>query len=136
MDDMPMPPVARLLGWTFVSADPEAGEIEIAFDGKPAFANPAGFIQGGLLTAMMDDAMGPAALIKSNGERYTSSIDLHTHFLRPVRPGLITVKARVTQMGQRVAFLEAQLFDAAGRLCARATSSASLGDVPKPAATP
>ena len=130
-DKFPKPPIAKLLGWTLVSVDAEAGEIEIAFNGSADFLNPAGFIQGGILCAMMDDAMGPAAYVASGGERMTSSIDIHTHFLRPVAAGRITVKARATRMGSKVGFLEAQLFDAAGRLCARATSSAMLGDAPR-----
>lgn len=125
------PPIARTLGWRLIAIDDETGEIEIGFDGKPEFRNPAGYIQGGILTAMLDDSMGPAGLVASKGEAYTSSIDIHTHFLKPVRPGPITTRARVTRMGKRIAFLEAQLFDANGDLCARATSSAMLQPMPK-----
>src|SRR5581483_6392636 len=57
---VPMPPVARLLGWTLVSVDPARGEIRVRFEAKPDFLNPAGTVQGGILTAMLDDTMGPA----------------------------------------------------------------------------
>ena len=43
----PMPPVARLLGWTLLSIDPECGEIRVRFEAKPDFLNPAGTVQGG-----------------------------------------------------------------------------------------
>lgn len=124
------PPIAKTLGWRLISIDEETGELEVGFDGKPDFCNPAGVIQGGILTAMMDDTMGPASLVANNCRKMMSSVDLHTHFLKPVKPGPITVKARVTQLGKRMAFLEAQLFNADGQLCARATSSAMLGDMP------
>jgi hypothetical protein len=61
----PMPPVARLLGWTLLSIDPERGEIRVSFEAKPDFLNPAGTVQGGILSAMLDDTMGPAASLCS-----------------------------------------------------------------------
>lgn len=124
------PPTVALLGWSLVSLDAEAGVIEVAFEGKPEFCNPAGNVQGGILAAMIDDAMGPVVLAHSGGTRFCSTIDLHTHYLRPVKPGRITVRASVTKMGRTVGFIEAQLFDAEQRLCARATSSAQLTPLP------
>jgi acyl-coenzyme A thioesterase PaaI-like protein len=63
----PMPPVARLLGWTLLSIDPERGEIRVRFEAKPDFLNPAGTVQGGILSAMLDDRMGPAAVALLGG---------------------------------------------------------------------
>jgi hypothetical protein len=48
----PMPPVAQLLGWTLLSTDPGRGEIRVRFEAKPDFLNPAGTVQGGILSAM------------------------------------------------------------------------------------
>ena len=58
----PMPPGARLLGWMLLSVDPERGEIRVRFEAKPDFLNPAGTVQGGILSAMLDYTMGPAAV--------------------------------------------------------------------------
>ena len=120
------PPTVALFGWRLIAIDAEAGAMEVAFDGKPEFANPAGFVQGGILSAMMDDALGPCLVLHLKGRAFPSSIDLSTHFLRPVRFGPITVKARVRQAGRSVAFLEAELFDSRGKLCATCHSSAAL----------
>jgi uncharacterized protein (TIGR00369 family) len=125
-DGLDPPPAAKLLGWRLIAIDEKEGAIEVGFDGKPEFANPAGVVQGGMLTAMLDDAMGPALLVASKGEHMAATIDLNVHFLRPVPIGPIRVKARTTQIGSRIAFLEAELFDAKGRLSARATASAAL----------
>jgi len=38
--------------------------------------NPAGFVQGGLLSAMLDDTMGPAVLIMTEGRSYTTTVSL------------------------------------------------------------
>jgi acyl-coenzyme A thioesterase PaaI-like protein len=56
----PLPPAAVTLGWELVSVSPEDGTIEVAFTASEAFLNPAGFIQGGFLAAMLDDTLGPA----------------------------------------------------------------------------
>jgi hypothetical protein len=45
-DTMTLPPAAKLLGWQVVKLDIDAREIELGFDGKPEFANPAGLVQG------------------------------------------------------------------------------------------
>ena len=123
---MDPPPVAELLGWEFAGWDPERQEISVRFDGKPMFCNPGGVIQGGILTAMVDDTMGPAVLAASGGTRMCQSIDIHSHFLRPVLPGPVLVRARVIRLGQRIGFIEAELFDAGDRLCLKASSSANL----------
>jgi len=132
LDAMPQPASAKLLGWKMLGVDAETGEVTIGFDGKREFCNPVGFVQGGMLIAMMDDSMGPATFIHSGGKKMISSIDIHAHFLRPVSVGQIVVKARVVRMGRQVAFMEAELFDAAGKLCARATSSANVADYVPP----
>ncbi|MEL8056859.1 MAG: PaaI family thioesterase, partial [Pseudomonadota bacterium] len=57
------------------------------------------------------------------------TIDLSTHFLRPVKLGSVTTEGQVTEMGRSIAFMEGKLFDMDGQLCARATTSAKLFDV-------
>jgi uncharacterized protein (TIGR00369 family) len=79
----PMPPVTRLLGWTLLSIDPERGEIRVRFEAKPDFLNPAGTVQGGILSAMLDDTMGPAAVALLGGNRFTQTLELKTSFYRP-----------------------------------------------------
>ena len=131
------PPTVALLGWRLIALDAEGGTIEVGFDGKPEFANPAGFVQGGILSAMMDDAMGPITVAHLKGRAFPSTIDLHTQFLRPVRFGAITVKARVVQAGKAVAFQEADLFDSRGKLSAKCSASAALiAGVTNPFAAP
>lgn len=123
---VPLPPSAAMLGWRLVAMDAEAGTAEIGFEGKPEFRNPAGYLQGGIMAAMMDDAMGPLLVVHTGGKFYPSTIDLHTHYLRPVPIGPVSVKARVVKLGRTVAFLEAELFGPDGELAARSTASAAL----------
>jgi uncharacterized protein (TIGR00369 family) len=126
LDDIPAPPCAELLGWQFVDAKPEQGWIRVRFDGKPEFRNPAGFIQGGFLTAMLDDTMGPAVFIMTKGELYTASIDINVSFLAPAKVGALYGEATVVQIGKTIAFIEGRLTDESGTLIAKATTSARL----------
>lgn len=125
-DKVKMPPSAELLGWELISLDPEAREIEVAFEGKPIFANPTGHVQGGILAAMIDDAISPIVVVATKGECLAPTIDLHVQFLRPTPMGRITVKGKATRIGKSVAFLEGELFDKDGNLCARGTASGSI----------
>ena len=71
LDSIATPPIATLLGFHLIDARPQEGWIRIGFEGKREFCNPAGFIQGGILTAMLDDTMGPAVLVMTEGRLYT-----------------------------------------------------------------
>jgi len=126
LDNFPRPPCAELLGWHLLDARPEEGWIRIGFDGKPAFCNPAGFVQGGMLSAMLDDTMGPAVLVMSQGRLYTTTISMTVNFLAPARPGPIIGEARVTQLGKTIAFVEGKLMAADGTLLATASATERL----------
>jgi len=123
---IPHSPSAKLLGWQLLTYDQAKGWVRIGFDGKRDFLNLAGTIQGGFLTAMLDDCMGPAAWIMTNGERYTATIDMNVSFLAPAKPGPIFGEGQVLQLGGTIAFLEARLFGPDDRVLSRATSSARL----------
>ena len=124
---LPAPPAAETLGWELIGEDPAAGTIEIAFHPGRAFLNPHGTVQGGFVAAMLDDTMGPALVSMTDGKSVPSSIDMNVSFIRPVRPGRVIGKGRVVRLGRTLAFLEAELFDEAGELLARATSTARVG---------
>lgn len=126
LDALPRPPCAELLGWQVLDARPEQGWIRVRFEGCPEFLNPAGYVQGGLLAAMLDDTMGPAVFIQSDGRLFTPTIDLHVSFLAPARPGPLFGEGQVIQTGKSIAFLEGRLSDADGVLVARGTASARL----------
>ena len=131
LDRLEAPPSSRLLGWHLLDARPEAGWIRIGFDGKREFCNPAGFIQGGILGAMLDDTMGPAVFVMTEGRLYTATITMTLNFLVPAKVGPITGEANVTQLGRTVAFVEGRLTAEDGTLLATATASARLVETAK-----
>jgi uncharacterized protein (TIGR00369 family) len=128
LDRLEAPPSSKLLGWHLLDARPEQGWIRIGFDGKPEFCNPAGFIQGGILAAMLDDTMGPAVFIMTDGKLYTATITMTVNFLAPASPGPIVGEANVTQLGKTIAFVEGKVMAEGGAVLATATASARLVD--------
>jgi uncharacterized protein (TIGR00369 family) len=126
LDNVPMPPCAKLLGWRLLDVRPDEGWIRIGFEGKAEFCNPAGFIQGGLLSAMLDDTMGPAVVVMSEGRLYLTTISMTVNFLAPAKPGPIIGEARVTQLGKTIAFVEGKLMAEDGTVLATATASERL----------
>ena len=126
LDDFTAPPCAKLLGWRLLDARPEEGWIRLGFEGKPEFCNPAGFIQGGLLSAMLDDTMGPAVLVMSEGRLYTTTISMTVNFLNPAKPGPIVAEAKVTQLGKTIAFVEGKLMTEDGTVLATASATERL----------
>jgi len=131
LDDFTAPPSSKLLGWHLLDARPKEGWVRIGFEGKPDFCNPAGFVQGGILSAMLDDTMGPAVFVMTEGKLYTATITMTVNFLSPAKPGPIIGEANVTQLGKTVAFVEGRLMSEGGTVLATATSSARLVETAK-----
>jgi acyl-coenzyme A thioesterase PaaI-like protein len=123
-DNLNMPPISKLLGWHLIDLKPDEGIIKVGFEGKPEFCNPSGFIQGGMLSAMLDDTMGPAAFIMNDGKLYTPTIT-------PGKVGAFVCEAKVVQMGKTVVFVEGKQMDEAGTLVATATSTSRLVETAK-----
>jgi uncharacterized protein (TIGR00369 family) len=122
----PLPPAAATLGWELVSVSPAEGTIEVAFTATEAFVNPAGFIQGGFLAAMLDDTMGPALVAGLEPGDFAPTTDLHVQFVRPARPGRLTGRGRVVRRGRDVGFLAGELLDAHGAVVAVATATVQI----------
>jgi uncharacterized protein (TIGR00369 family) len=71
-------------------------------------------IQGGLVTAILDSAMGGACWSLLEDEETFLTADLRVEFLRPTRPGLLTAHGNVVRRTRRVVFCSAELLDAQG----------------------
>jgi len=89
------------------------------------FLNPAGIVQGGFLSAMMDSAMGASAVLSVKEQKvYVANTEMKTSFLRPARNGdVLTCTASVLKPGTVVAFLQARILDEQGQLVSTASST-------------
>lgn len=103
------PECAKTLGLEIVSHDPAAMSIELTFEGRPEFANPIGIVQGGFLSAMLDDAMGLASATTLKLGEFAPTLALNVRFLRPAKIGRLEGTGRVIQRGKEVLQLESEL---------------------------
>ena len=90
----------------------ELGEIE--WDATPEYCfhdGSGGFIvHGGMVTTLLDTAMGSACWATLGERDSFLTADLRTEFLRSARPGTLRAVGRVVQRNRRVAFCSADLF--------------------------
>ena len=122
---VPRPPAyVDLLGARPLYVEP--GQMRFEFNATEQFLNPAGVVQGGFITAMLDETMGPAALAALGPGHMVPTLELKVSFLRPVRPGRLVADARVVHRGRSVVFLESSLRDEDGTLLATATATARI----------
>lgn len=122
------PRCSDTLGMELLAVDQDAMTIRMGFDVSDAFSNPTGAIQGGFLTAMLDEAMSTCCIIASNVTMTAPTLELKTSYLRPLFPGRAEAIARILKFGKSTAFMESELYDADGKLVAKASATAA----PKP----
>jgi uncharacterized protein (TIGR00369 family) len=119
--DVPPPPVAVLLGLRLVSvAD---GEVVFELDVRPEHANPMGTIQGGVICALADAAMGLAYATRLEDAESFTTLELKTNYLRQVRDGTLVATGRVVHAGRTVGLTSCDVVDGEGRKVAHATST-------------
>lgn len=128
--ELPPPRAAETLGIVFKSVDAEAGTVEVEFQGKPEFTNPAGNIQGGFLAAMLDDTMGPALSATLRSGEFAPTLNLNVSFQRPATVGTLVGHGRILRRGKDVCFLSAELLQA-GQVVATATATAIVRALPR-----
>lgn len=102
------------------------GYLEVAFKADECFLNPAGFVQGGFLAAMLDDTLGPALQATLSPGQFAPTTDLHVQFFRPARPGRLTGYGRIVRRGNDIAFLAGELTDDSGKVVATATTTTAI----------
>jgi uncharacterized protein (TIGR00369 family) len=119
------PTGSQTLGFTLLSVSQAEKRVEVEFDAKPELLlNPMKQIQGGYLCAMLDECMSVACMVASGMTHVAPTAEMKTTFFRPALPGKLKGIGKVVRWGQRVAFTEGELYDAEGRLCAKATGTA------------
>jgi uncharacterized protein (TIGR00369 family) len=124
------PPIAETLGFDLV----EAEKGLVVFAGVPGAnaLNPIGSIHGGYAATLLDSACGCAAHTMLSATQGYTTLELKISYHRALKPGSEPVRAegKVLTIGRRTAFVEAKLIDAQGKLCASATSTLLVFDLP------
>ena len=112
-------PSGELIGTRILSADAEGKAIEVAYEAREEFTNRIGTVSGGMLSAMLDSVTGLAALVALPEELTAAHTTLRVEYLRPVRPGRLTGRARVLELGEREIQSQGELIDGDGTTIAR-----------------
>ena len=115
---------ADLMGVKFESFDREREEITLRFHAPDSFITPRGSVQGGLVAGFLDEVMGWAHVWATDQAEAPLNLEISMSLLKPVMAGPLVGKGRVVRRGRKVIFLEGELFDEAGTLLARSTSTA------------
>lgn len=113
------PHIWRTLGYRRTSWEP--GRTSIEWDAGAAYSFPTRtgpVVQGGLVTAVLDAAMGGACWTVLDLDQVFLTADLRVEFLRMTAPGRLTATGWVVRRTRRVVFCAAELLDDAGRVLA------------------
>lgn len=117
---------ARYFDYTFDSVD--EGRVCLAFEPTAAHVNVFQTVHGGVLSGLLDTAMGCALISLLAPGEHDTIIDLQTKFVKPVviGGGPYRVIAQVEHRGRRQATMSGRIVDANDKLCAMATSTALI----------
>jgi uncharacterized protein (TIGR00369 family) len=129
---LPPPPAARTLGSELLRVDPDAGQIEVAFDGGRSFTNPFGEVLGGFLATMLYDTVGPAVLATLGAGEFVVTHRLEVTFAGPATVGRFVGRGRVVRREGVIVAADATLVDATGAVVATADATIEVvrRDVP------
>jgi uncharacterized protein (TIGR00369 family) len=113
------------LGWDLADLEPGRAVLEWQPDSDHSFAAGDDWIvHGGMVTALLDTAMGQSTWTLLNMDEVFLTADLRTEFYRVTTPGLIRATGWVVHKTRRMSFAAAELHDTNGKLLAsgRATN--------------
>ena len=121
------PHVWTTLGYRGIAREEGRSVIEWEAGVDYCFHGESGpIVHGGLVTTLLDTAMGGAChSVLGAGETFLTA-DLHAKFLRPTRPGVLRADGRVVHRTRRMVFCEAELRDADGMHLASASCTQVL----------
>lgn len=125
--ELPQPPICAVLNYALI----EAGEGTATFAGEAGeqHLNPAGTVHGGWAATIVDSALACAVhATLAAGERYTS-VEMKLAFVRPIiagRTGRLTCRGEIVNRGRTLAFSEARLVDAGGKVYAHGTETCMI----------
>jgi len=85
------------------------GKAELQMVVRPDMLNGAGWLQGGIYTALADEAMALALFTALDENDMIATISETTSFFLGVREGRVVAEGKVTRIGRQVAFAEGRV---------------------------
>jgi uncharacterized protein (TIGR00369 family) len=74
---------------------------------RPDFVNPAGFIHGGMLAAMLDETLSPTLAFDPGPGEFAPTLEIKVNFISPAKVGRVLGTGRIVSRGRSICFLEA-----------------------------
>ena len=113
-------PFLELLG---VRADHwEHGRAVVSLELRKDLTNSWGFARGGVLTSLLDVAMGGAAMTVDSHASGVVTVNLSVTFLRS-GSGILVAEGRMMKGGRSLVFCEGEVRDCAGEVVAKAVGT-------------
>ena len=109
----------------------EESSIRLEYIAERRHCHSGNIVQGGYVTGWIDSAMAHSVMIPTNFEFSPLTLELKITFLKSANPGPVIAEARVIKLGRSIAFVEGSLFDNAGNIIAKGTSTNKLVPMPK-----
>jgi len=119
----PLPPLLYTLDFSVTEI--EKGNVVFEFTPQEFHYNPIGTVHGGVITAILDSAMGCSVHSLLPAGRGYTTLELKVNFLKTVtiKTGKLKTRAKVINLGGRTALVEAQLLDENNTVYAHAVST-------------
>ena len=95
-----------LVGMGAPAARDGEARLEVEVDGR--HLNPAGTVHGGMLATLVDTTMG-AAVRSAVDDEVPATSQLTVTYLRPGKPGVLVVTARVSKQGDNLTVCDADV---------------------------
>jgi len=120
-------PLMQTLGFVrLLEAEPDSDRVRVEFEAKREQCHSGNIVQGGFVTAWIDNAMAHAVMLKTNYELAPLSLELKIAFYRAANPGPVIAEGWVELLGRRTAFVEGLLRTPEGEVIAKGTSTVTL----------
>ena len=106
VDNLVPAPIHTFLGGKIEHFDAKTMQMRLSYQSRAEFANPMGTLQGGILSAMLDDAMGVFAFVGHDAQP-AATINMTVNFLRPTALKQVDVEVYFVRRGRKISNLEA-----------------------------
>ena len=114
---------SQLLGISILDVTPGGGRMKFQYQPTEAMTNPKGFVQGGFVTAMLDDVMAPALISTCPPDTSIPTLEIKTSFIKGVKPGPLIAEGWIVQKARTIGFMAAELRSLEGDLLASASAT-------------
>lgn len=119
-------PAGRLLGRKII--EQRGGRAVVEYVATDCFLNRNGTVQGGMLAAMLDSAIGIAAATVVSDTSIPATLEMKVSFLEPALPGRFVSEATVLRAGRSILFVQGILSADVGTLLASASATVKVLD--------